>query len=58
MTGDNSMLDLTRIGSGQKLIKSVTLHDSSKVKHLARQQQLETHKQKKNLKFPPLKPSN
>jgi hypothetical protein len=51
------MLDLNRIGSGQKLIKAVTLHDSSKVKHLTRQQQLETHRLQKNLKFPPLKPN-
>jgi hypothetical protein len=51
------MLDLNRIGSGQKLIKSIALHNSSKVKHLTRQQQLETHKQKRNLKFPPLKSS-
>jgi hypothetical protein len=52
------MIDLKRIGSGQKLIKSVELHDCSKVKQLTTKQQLETHKQKKNLKFPPLKPSN
>lgn len=52
------MLDLNRIGSGQKLIKAVQLHDSSKTRQLTRQQQLETHRQKKNLKIPPLKPTN
>lgn len=51
-------MDLNKMGAGKKLIKSVPLHNSSKSNHLTRQQQLETHRQQKKLKFPPLKPTN